>query len=197
MYGKQCPQAAANSLSRRDRMTAFVQQSMHSMKWSLPSAHEVPCIRNRHRQTDTHRYRQTQTYTLVHAGLPAISLDVHHGVGVLAGVGLAATAGAGSNGHPMLPAGHVTPHRNVQRGVGIKEAEGLEEEADMLGWHDRPVLNTGNVRHPKGMPDHTISLHQVPVLQHTMALSAIGQKKEGGKKGKQPVYLGKHIEEPP
>jgi len=39
---------------------------------------------------------------------------VHHGVGVLAGVSLAATAGAGSNGHPMLPAGHVAPHRNVQ-----------------------------------------------------------------------------------
>ncbi len=65
-------------------------------------------------QTDRHTQIQTDTHTLVYAGLPANSLDVHHGVGVLAGVSLAATAGAGSNGHPMLPAGHVAPHRNVQ-----------------------------------------------------------------------------------
>lgn len=64
------------------------------------------------KQTQTQTDRQTDT--LAHAGLPAISLDVHHGVGVLAGMSLAATAGAGSNGHPMLPAGQVAPHRNVQ-----------------------------------------------------------------------------------
>ncbi len=125
-----------------------------------------------HTHTVTDRQSNTQD-TLVHAGLPAISLDVHHGVGVLASVSLAATAGTGSNGHPMLPAGHVAPHRNVQRGVGIEEAEGFEEEADMLSWHDWPVLNAGDVRHPKGVPDHTVSLHQVPVLQHIMALSAV------------------------
>jgi len=130
--------------------------------------HEEPSIRSTLTQV------QTDTHTHVYAGLPAILLDVHHGMGVLAGVSLAATAGAGSNGHTMLPAGHVAPHRNVQRGVGIKEAERLEEEADMLGWHDWPVLNAGNVCHPKGVPDHTVSLHQVPVLPYTIALSAIG-----------------------
>lgn len=97
-------------------------------------------------------------------------LDVHHGVGVLAGVGFAATAGAGSNGHPVLPAGHVAAHRYVQGGVGIEEAEGLEEEAQMLSRHDWPVLNAGDVGHPKGVPDHTVSLHQVPVL-HQMGRS--------------------------
>ena len=109
---------------------------------------------------------------------------MHHGVGVLAGVSLAATAGAGSNGHPMLPAGNVAPHRNVQRGVGIKEAEGLQEEAHMLGWHDWPVLNARDVRHPKGVPDHTVSLNEIPVLPHTMALSAIGYKKNRGQNRK-------------
>ena len=95
----------------------------------------------------------------------SVLLDVHHGVGVLAGVGLAATARAGGDGHAMLPAGQVAPHRNIQGGVGIKEAEGLEEEAHMLSRHDGPVLNAGDVGHPKGVPDDAVSLHQIPVLQ--------------------------------
>lgn len=95
----------------------------------------------------------------------SVLLDVHHGVGVLAGVGLAATAGAGSNGHAMFPAGQVAPHWDVQGGVGIEEAEGLEEEAHMLSRHDGPVLDAGDVGHPKGVPDDAVSLHQIPVLQ--------------------------------
>ena len=92
-------------------------------------------------------------------------LDVHHGVRVLAGVRLTATAGAGSHSHAMLSTRHVAPHRNVQGRVGIEEAKGLQEEADMLSRHDWPVLNTRDVGHPKGVPDDTVSLHQIPVLQ--------------------------------
>ena len=65
----------------------------------------------------------------------------------------------------MLPAGHVAPDWDVQGRVCIEEAKGLQEEADMLSRHDRPVLNPGDVSHPKGVPDDTVSLHQVPVLQ--------------------------------
>ena len=91
-------------------------------------------------------------------------LDVHHRVGVLAGVGLGATAWAGSNGHAMLPAGHVAPHRDVQGWVGIKEPEWLQVEAHMLSRHDRPILNSRDVRHPKRMPDDTVCFHQVSIL---------------------------------
>ena len=99
-----------------------------------------------------------------------IILDVHHGVGVLASVRLGATAGACCNGHTMLSAGHVTPHWNVQGGICIKEAKWLQEEADMLSRHDRPVLNPGNVCHPKGVPDYTVSLCQVSVLQKAVSV---------------------------
>lgn len=76
-------------------------------------------------------------------------LDVHHGVGVLAGVGLGSTAGAGRNGHTMLPTGHVTPHWNIQGWVGVKEPKGLQEEAHMLSRHNWPILNPRDVSHPK------------------------------------------------
>ena len=93
-------------------------------------------------------------------------LDVHHGVGILAGMGLAATAGASSDGHPVLSDGHVAAHRDIQGGVGIKEAKRLQEETHMLGRHDGPVLNPGDVGHPKRVPDHAVSLYQIPILQH-------------------------------
>ena len=90
---------------------------------------------------------------------------MHHGVGVLASVGLGATAGAGCNGDPMLPAAHVTPNWDVQGGVSIKKAKGLEEEAHVLCWHDWPVLHAWDMCHSKGVPEHTVSIHQVTILQ--------------------------------
>lgn len=96
--------------------------------------------------------RQQMSIAIAVKGGKCDSLDVHHGVGVLASVGLRATAGAGCNGHPMLPAAHVAPDGDIQRWVSIEEAEGLEEEAHMLCWHDWPVLHPWDVRHSKGMP---------------------------------------------
>ena len=98
-------------------------------------------------------------------------LDVHHGVRVLAGVGLGSTAGAGCNGHAMLPAGHVAPNWDIQGGVGVKEPKRLQKEAHMLSWHDGPILNPGNVCHPKRVPDDTVSFYQIPVLhsQHNIS----------------------------
>ena len=91
-------------------------------------------------------------------------LDVHHGVGVLAGVGLGPTAGAGCNGHAMFSAGHIAPHWDVQGRVGIKEPKRLQKEAHMLGWHNWPILDPGDVCHPKRVPDDTVSFYQIPVL---------------------------------
>ena len=90
---------------------------------------------------------------------------MHHGVGVLAGVGLGATAGAGCNGHSMFSAAHVAANWDVQGWVGIEEAEGLQEEAHMLCWHDWPVLHPGDVRHPEGVPQDTVSIYQVTILR--------------------------------
>lgn len=121
-------------------------------------------------QTASDAYRHAARSTVpvqAHTSAPIctnVLLDVHHGVGVLAGVGLAATAGAGSNGHAMLPAGQVAPHWDVQGGVGVEEAEGLEKEAHVLSRHDGPVLDAWDVGHPKGVPDDAVSLNQIPVL---------------------------------
>ena len=35
----------------------------------------------------------------------------------------------------------------------------------MLSRHYWPVFNPGDVSHPKGVPDDTVSLYQIPVLQ--------------------------------
>lgn len=92
------------------------------------------------------------------------ALDVHHGVRVLAGMGLGSTAGARCNGHTMLPAGQVAPNWDVQGGVGVKEPKRLQKEAHMLSWHDWPILYPGNVGHSKRVPDDAVSFLQVPVL---------------------------------
>lgn len=74
---------------------------------------------------------------------------MHHGVGVLAGVGFGSTAGAGCNGHTMLPTGHVTTHWDVQGWVGVKETKGLQKESHMFSWHDWPIFYPGDVSHSK------------------------------------------------
>lgn len=115
-------------------------EEMHLATWMLAAANKTDDM-GRHdlAQCDM----PTSNTTAKHV------LNVHHGVGVLAGVGLGSTAGAGRNGHTMLPTGHVTPHWNIQGWVGVKEPKGLQKEADMLSWHNWPILNPGDVSHPK------------------------------------------------
>jgi hypothetical protein len=60
------------------------------------------------------------------------------------------------------------PHgaRDVEAGVAIEEADGLEHEADRGHWHHRPVLGPDDMVRAEGVPDDEIGVLERGVVLH-------------------------------
>jgi hypothetical protein len=56
--------------------------------------------------------------------------------------------------------------RQIKCGILIEEAVRLQDEADLLAWHDGPILKPHNVMHTERVPDDDVLIGDVAVSRN-------------------------------